>query len=145
MLIGELTNSGALPTLELTARFAGARQRIIAHNIANLTTPDFQPLDVSTSDFQKALSKAIDTRRTITGYAAPLPFQSTNQVRVAPDGTMTLTPSQPSGNILFHDRNNRDIERMMADQAENLAVFRTSIDLLRSRYGIIQSAISERV
>ncbi len=145
MLIGELTNSGAIPTLELMTRFAGARQRIIAHNIANLSTPDFRPLDVSPTEFQKALGKAVDARRNTTGEDGAVSFTGTSQVRVAADGTVTLTPGTPSGNILFHDRNNRDVEGLMAQEAENVGVFRTSIELLRSRYGIVQAAISERV
>lgn len=145
MLIDELSNSGAIPTLETMVRFSGARQRIIAHNIANLDTPDFRPMDVSTTEFQKALGKAVEARRQSTGEAGALPFHGTDQVQVAADGKMTLTPSTASGNILFHDRNNRDLEGLMAQQAENVGVFRTSIELLRSRYGIVQAAISERV
>ncbi len=145
MLIDELSNSGAIPTLETMVRFSGARQRIIAHNIANLDTPDFRPSDVSPTEFQKALGKAVDARRQSTGEAGTLPFHGTDQVKVAADGTMMFTPSTSSGNILFHDRNNRDLEGLMAQQAENVGVFRTSIELLRSRYGIVQAAISERV
>jgi flagellar basal-body rod protein FlgB len=145
VLIGELSNSGAIPTLELMTRFAGARQRIIAHNIANLDTPDFRPVDVSPSEFQKALGDAVDKRRQNEGDAGPLAFKGTGQVRVGADGSLTLNPGTPSGNILFHDRNNRDLEGLMAQQAENVTVFRTSIELLRSRYGIVQAAISERV
>ena len=145
MLIDELSNSGAIPTLETMVRFSGARQRIIAHNIANLDTPDFRPVDVSPTEFQKALGKAVDARRQSTGGAGPLQFHGTDRVKMAADGTLTFTPSTPSGNILFHDRNNRDLEGLMAQQAENVGVFRTSIELLRSRYGIVQAAISERV
>jgi flagellar basal-body rod protein FlgB len=145
VFIQELTNSGAIPTLELMVRFSGARQRVLAHNISNLDTPDFQPLDVSPQEFQKALGKAIEARRAAGGDTSPLPFQGTDQVKVAADGGISLNPATPSGNILFHDRNNRDVEGLMSQQAENLAVFRTSIELLRSRYAVLQSAISERV
>jgi flagellar basal-body rod protein FlgB len=134
-----------MPSLEAMVRFSGARQRIIAHNIANMDTPNFRPMDVSPQDFQAALGRAIDARRSATGEEGDLPLQSTQQMKVDEQGNMTLMPATPSGNILFHDRNNRDVEKLMADQAENAAVFRTSIELLRSRYGIIQAAISERV
>jgi flagellar basal-body rod protein FlgB len=145
VFIQELTNSGAIPSLELMARFAGARQRVIAHNIANLDTPDFRPLDVSPQEFQKALGKAIEARRQAAGENGPLEFKGTDQVKVAADGTVSLNPSTASGNILFQDRNNRDLESLMAQQSENVAVFRTSVELLRSRYAVLQSAISERV
>jgi flagellar basal-body rod protein FlgB len=145
VLIGELTNAGAIPSLELMVRYSGARQRIIANNIANMETPDFRPLDLSPRDFQQALGKAIDARRATTGEEGALNFQGSHQIKMDEQGNMTLTPGTPSGNILFHDRNNRDLEGLMSQQAENAAVFRTSIELLRTRYGIIQAAISERV
>jgi flagellar basal-body rod protein FlgB len=145
VLISELANSGAMPTLEAMVRFSGARQRVIAHNIANMETPNFQPMDVSPADFQKALGKAIDVRRKTTGEDGALAFKGTAQVQFQKDGSVTLTPGTPSGNILFHDRNNRDLEGLMAQESENVAVFRTSIELLRTRYGILQTAISERV
>ena len=45
MFLDEILTSGAIPTLEATLRFAGARQAIINHNIANLETPYFRPKD----------------------------------------------------------------------------------------------------
>ena len=58
---------------------------------------------------------------------------------------MELHPKTPSRGILFHDRNNRDLERMMQDLAENVAVFRIVTDLLKNQYSKIRDAISERV
>lgn len=145
-MIGELSNSGAIPSLELMVRFAGGRQRVLAHNIANLDTPDFRPTDVSPQAFQHALGKAIDERRARTGgQEGALNFKGNPQVRREADGRLTLTPTSPSRNILFHDRNNRDLERLMQDNAENAAAFRVAVDLLRGRYEVMRAAISERV
>ena len=63
MFIGEVLSSGAIPALEMTLRFAGERQKLINHNIANLQTPFFRPMDVSTSGFQETLREAIQKRR----------------------------------------------------------------------------------
>jgi flagellar basal-body rod protein FlgB len=112
MPAGGLLDSGCLPVLEMTARFAARRHELLAHHIANADTPDFRPLDVSPADFQRLLG---------------------------------LVPRTPSRNILFHDRNNRDLERTMQALAENTGAFRVSIDLLRSRYQAIHAAIGERV
>ena len=62
MLANDVLNSGAIPTLEAMLRFSGARQRILQHNVANMTTPNFIPRDVSVSGFQQQLAKAIDKR-----------------------------------------------------------------------------------
>jgi flagellar basal-body rod protein FlgB len=148
MLIGELGNSGAIPTLEAMVRFAGARQRVLANNIANIATPDFRTADVDPRAFQAQLGRAVEERRK-AGETSPLKLRDTQEVRVRQDGTgghgLELRPRTASGNILFHDRNDRDVEKLMADQAENVGVFRTSIELLRSRYDVLKVAISERV
>ncbi len=141
MFVRDLIDGGAIPVLELTARFAARRQEILAHNIANADTPGFIPLDASPERFKDMLQQAIDARRERGG---PLAWRPTSEIE--PDGRgLRLVPGTGSGNILFHDRNNRDLERMMADLSENLAVFRVTTDLLRSRYGLINSALAERV
>lgn len=146
MLADDVLNSGAIPTLEAMLRFAGARQRIIQHNVANMTTPNFIPLNVSTGAFQKQLAKAVEQRREETGgMGGELDIQATREVAMDANGNMMLTPSQPSGNILFHDRNNRDVERLMQDSAENLGVYRVAAELLRSRTQQLKDAIGERV
>jgi flagellar basal-body rod protein FlgB len=145
MLISDLTNSGAIPSLEMSLRFAGARQRLIAHNIANVSTPDFRPMDVDPAHFAQVLRGAIEVRRARTGNErGDLRPLMSKQLGVGADGQLRLNPKTPSGNILFHDRNNRDLERLMQDNAENVASYRLSAELLRSRYEILKAAIAER-
>lgn len=149
-MIDGVINDGATPVLEAMVRFAGARQRLIAHNVANLSTPDFRQLEVSPTEFQRALAQAVDRRRGV-GRQGALEMRDTEQVRHGPNGEITLNPRTAwgagegaSGNILFHDRNNRDLERLMQANAENVAAFRMATDLLRSRTEIMRAAISER-
>lgn len=148
MLIADLANSGAIPTLELTMRFAGQRQQLLAHNIANISTPDYRPLDVAPDRFAQILREAVDERRARTGgERGELRLRSSREIAIShtPGGTrLTLNPRTPSGNILFHDRNNRDLERLMQANAENVAAYRVSAELLKSRYDILKAAIAER-
>jgi hypothetical protein len=58
---------------------------------------------------------------------------------------LQVSPQTASGNILFHDRNDRDLERSMADLSETVASFRVATDLFRTRIQLLQGAISERV
>lgn len=134
-----------MPTLEAMVRFSGARQRILAHNIANLDTPNFQPVDVSIGSFQAQLRRAVDARRDATGGDfGELAIGSTREVEMGPGGSMRLTPRTHGQGILFHDRNNRDLERTVQDMVENVGVFRMSADLLRSRHEILKLAMGER-
>lgn len=146
MFINDLTNAGAIPVLEASMRFAAQRQRLIAHNIANLSTPDFRPVDVSVPAFQKSLREAVEARRTgRTSPASPLALGRNPELEVAPDGTLRLNPRTPSANILFHDRNNRDLERIMQDPAENTLAHNAAIELMRSEFTLLREAIRERL
>lgn len=146
MFIDQLTNADAMPVLERMAQFAARRQDLLAHNIANLSTPNFIPQDVSTEDFQASLKDAVDRRRDATGgVRGDLPLAPSREVSIEADGRLTLHPTSPGDNILFHDRNNRDLERLMQDLVENITAFRVAGDLLRNRIGLMQSAIAERV
>lgn len=148
-MLSDLTNSGAIPTLSAALRFASERQKLIAHNIANISTPNFIQRNVSVADFRQALSEAVDNRRRQSGgESGPLGFGNSGSIQVESDGSVRLRPERSSdsveGGVLFHDRNNRDLERLMQDSVENAAFYRMNIDLLRTRFDLIKSAIAQR-
>lgn len=141
----DLATAGSMPALEQMLRFAGGRQRIIAHNIANLNTPNFIPRDVSVSEFQKNLDRAIEARRAETGgERGELQVRSSAEVLQKQNG-MVLVPRTAGTGVLFHDRNNRDVERQMQALAENAGAYRVAADLLRSRMDLLRGAIAQRV
>lgn len=130
-------------------RFTGQRQRLLAHNVANLTTPNFQTVDVSPRGFQEMLGEAVAKRRKRTGgVSGELEMRGSREVRVGRDGGLTLRPDTGVGNMggpLLHDRNNRDVERLMQAMTENYGAYRVAADLMRSRAGVLRTAISQRV
>lgn len=144
MSLIDLVDSGAIPALEMTMRFAAKRQQLIAHNVANIETPDFRQADVSVRGFQKMLADAVDRRREDGEDAGPLSWTETAEVRRGAGRELTLRAGTSAGGVLFHDRNNRDLERLMQDQAENVGAFRVAADLLRTRFDILRSAIAQR-
>lgn len=145
-LIDQLNNAGAMPALEMTMRFAAQRQRLIAHNIANIDTPNFVQKDVSVGAFTETLERAIRDRRARTGgMHGDLEWDDTRELGHGPMGGLVLTPETPGGGVLFHDRNNRDIERLMQALAETTGAFRVASDLYRNQRNLIDMAISQRV
>lgn len=48
-------------------RFAAQRQKLIANNVANITTPNYIQQDVSVPAFQNTLREAIDRRNAVGG------------------------------------------------------------------------------
>ncbi|HYD00942.1 MAG TPA: flagellar basal body protein [Phycisphaerales bacterium] len=144
-MFGEIINSGSGPALEAAMRFAAQRQKLIANNIANITTPNFVQQDVSVADFQTALGEAIDRRRSASGLAE-LSITGNSEVEMdSATGALTLRPESTIGGILFHDRNNRDLESLMQAQVENATMFRVCADLLKNRSDLMRAAIGERV
>lgn len=144
MFISDLSTSGARPVLEQMMRFAGERQRLLSHNIANLSTPNFQGKDLSVREFQAQLAQAVDERRARTGGSTgELRLPETNEVRQVGE-TLEFDPKETQGEVLFQDRNNRDYIKLMQDLAENSLAFRTASDLLRWHQGMIRAAISQR-
>lgn len=148
-MIDGIVNAGAMPVLELAIGYASERQKLIAHNIANLSTPEFVQVDVDPTSFQQMLREAVQERRERAGTAGgsdgELRMGSSDAIRVGPGGAMHLTPGASGGGVAFHDRNNRDLERLMQDLAENTAAYRVAVDLMRSQAEIMRSAISQRV
>lgn len=148
-MLTDLTNSGAIPTLSAALRFASERQKLIAHNIANAETPNFIQRNVPVAEFQRALSEAVENRRRQTGgEAGSIELRNSGSIETKADGTIDLRPERSSassqGGVLFHDRNNRDLERLMQDSVENAAFYRMNVDLLRTRFDILKSAIAQR-
>lgn len=136
-----------MPAAEMLLKFAGQRQKIIAHNIANIDTPNFQTKDVDPQAFQEMLGDAIGKRRKKNGGAfGALEWKESAEVRKVGRGNdFKLTPTSSGGGILHHDRNDRDLERMMQDMVENATAYRVAADLLRSQRNQLQNAIAQRV
>ncbi|MEC8558885.1 MAG: flagellar basal body protein [Planctomycetota bacterium] len=147
MSINGLTDGGALPAIEAMARFTAARQRLIASNVANLDTPGYTPLDADPKACQAQMRRAIDERRSgAAGPASgPLSLEGGGPLQGGSDGRVTLDPAELRENLLFHDRNDRNLERIMQDVSENLLAFQTATQLLRNRFRMIELAISERI
>jgi len=144
-VIGGVTNGGAIPVLERMVQFSGQRQRLLANNIANLSTPGFRPSDVSVAEFQENLGQAIDARRAAHGNTGGnLPLTSTQEVKVHAGG-ITLQPKPAGDNILFHDGNDRDLDRTMQGLVENFMAFRTAAQFMRKQFETLHTAIAGRI
>ncbi len=143
-MIDAVANADALPVLERLLQFAGQRHRLIVNNIANFDTPGYRPLDVSPREFQEQLRGALDQRRSSGRPQRSLDLKNTDRIEFSP-GSMTLHPTPVGRNILFHDGNDRDLERTMQDLVENFLTFRIATELMRNRFDLLRSVIAERV
>ncbi|NOG53597.1 MAG: flagellar basal body rod protein FlgB [Planctomycetes bacterium] len=134
-----------IDVLERTIQFAGRRHELIAHNIANLTTPNYQPRDVDPGEFRATLAEAVEKRRAShPGQWRQTSPKDTTHVKFGPE-SLVLNPAPAERNVMFHDRNDRDLERTMQSLTENAMMYRQAMELLRSRFATLQTAIRLRV
>lgn len=144
------SNFGAL---ERAMQFASARQQIISNNIANWETPGFRPADVDVQDFQARLAEAISGQqsRLAQGVASDgdqaidggLRLAESQQFAIGPNG-LELTPEPLSDSLLYHDGNDRNVERILQSLTENLQMFRFAATMMRRQFQSIDNAIRER-
>lgn len=143
MFVSDITSGGAFPVLEKTLAFTEAHNRMLATNIANITTPGYRTKHLDVSAFQAALGEA-SKRRTEHGGAFEL--RSTGQFEVDEVGMLRVSPTEePVENLLFQDETNVRIERQMAMLAENTMMNQVTAELLKGYYSGITKAIRGRL
>ncbi len=144
-MINGIFDKGAMPLLERVSQFTQERHRVLMDNVANLSTPYYQPQDLDPDAFQASLRDAIDRRRQQTNpQSGPLQVDDTDQLQFT-DRRIEARPEPMNQNILFHDRNNRDLEHTMKRLAENTLVHNATIEMLRSEFSLLRLAIREQV
>lgn len=144
MILENLTNRGATPALVNTLTFAEARHRMLAENIANWQTPGYKTKQLDARGFQKELRRALNEKG--GDPDAPFVVELSNQARTRPDGSLRVTPAvEPVHNVLFHDRTNASIERLMSDLAQNAMTHQAANTILKGYFDGMRKAIRGRV
>jgi flagellar basal-body rod protein FlgB len=133
-------NWGSLPYLERMMQFAGARGELLNDAVANLDTPGYVARDVSVSEFQGAMRSARASER--SGSQSPT-FRDTRNIDFQAD-SMQLDPVASGDQLLFHDGNDRSLERLMQGLSENVLAFRYAAELFRSTHDTLHAAIRLR-
>ena len=132
MFLERLMNQTNGPLLEQMLEFTAARHKLIAENMANVDTPDYQQKDLDVRRFQEMLRDRVDTRENSPPGAIGFDDISA-EVRNPTDG------------ILFHDGNNRSVEQLVSDQAKNAMLHNLVVELLRKQFQQMEMALKEKV
>lgn len=127
-LVSQLLDQTAQPVLQRAVSFSAARHALLTQNVANATTPGYVQQDLSEAAFNKTLSRHVDRRRT------------TGRWESAED---RLDLSDEAGGILYHDKNNRSMEQLMAASAKNALRHNALVELMRREFDQIDAAIRE--
>ena len=143
MYFENLLNRGVAPALMATLSYTQSRHRMIAENVANLSTPGYKARQLDPMAFQRALGEALDRRA--NDPRQPFVVEGT-EFRSDANGALKVKPSlRPPDNILFHDGTNLSLEREMADLAENTMMHEMTATLLKGKIDGLRKAISGRL
>ena len=140
-----ISSWGASPYLQRLMEYSWQRNQLLQDAAANLDTPGFRPKDVPVEEFQSAMKAA---RARETGVGTPVVrgqgiFADTDRLSFQ-TGRTVLKPEAVHDNLLFHDDNDRNLERVMQDVSENVLMFRLASELFRREHDLLRSAIRER-
>ncbi len=143
MWIERLTTSRITHALELTARFAEERHKVLAENVANIDTPDYHTKRLDSKVFQNTLKDAL--QRAENDGERRLELRGEAQVSTTPDGRLAIKPeTRPADNILFHDGRNASLETLMTDVQKNSLDYSLATRLLSKRFNGLMTAIRGR-
>lgn len=132
MFIERLINQGNAPLAQQVLKFTAARHKLLMENVANVSTPGYRNKDLDAAAFNAMLRDRVAERREsppgMTGF-----------------DDIAGQPFDPNAGLLFHDRNNRSMEQLMADGAKNALMHNLVVELLRKQFGSIEAALKERL
>ncbi len=135
-MLSSIFNRSTLPALEQTANFAEKRHLLLASNLANIDTPDYQTRDVSVDKFQKQLKQAITSSQSpASTYNHSVEDRQANFAKVR----------DVSKQILLHDGSDVSLEQQVTEIAKNQSMHNTAIALMRSQLSTLKVAITESV
>ena len=144
MVLEGLLNRGSMPVLEQVAAFTEHRHAVLANNVSNFDTVGYKMKDLPVAEFYGALREAVN-RRDRGGVGAPLEMKSTRHLQWKNGKLHAQATELRDNNILFHDGNNRLVEKQMSEMAQNGMRHNVAIELLRGQYNTLRTAISGKM
>lgn len=123
--------------LERSLDASSQRQKVLVNNVANVDTPNFKRSDV---DFQQVLEEAIGVDKNkrlslkVTSFKHLQSVDATDKSAVVTDGSSTFR----------NDGNNVDVEREMANIAENNIYYNAMTKSISTQLENLRTVITQK-
>ena len=122
--------------IETRSRWLTERQKVIAENVANSSTPGYQPSDLKPLDFKSHLKSL---------PALQMAATQSQHIQAAPLSDNTIFPTsktrdfetQPSGNAVV-------LEEEMIKSTENQSDYDAMAQLYRKQIGLVKTVLGTR-
>ncbi len=125
-----------LSVLEKGLDASSLRQKVLADNVANVDTPGFKRSDV---DFQATLGAVLENE----GENLPLRMASAQHMAGLHNSREQVVKTD-SSTSLRNDGNNVDIDREMANVAENGIYYNAATRTISSQLNLLRMVIQEK-
>jgi len=137
MLLDSLFRKTSIPILSKALDIASLQQKILAKNIANISTPGYQKEEVS---FEEDLQRAI-RRNGLPGAAtAPAHIPIGRVTTLSAQPPIVKSPAKAEGT----GANNVDIDVEMAELAQNHIFYSTAAKLIAKNFNALKASIRGR-
>ncbi|MEA4900863.1 flagellar basal body rod protein FlgB [Desulfitobacterium sp.] len=129
-------DSPIMALMETGLDASSLRQKVLSNNVANVDTPNFKRSDV---DFQQILGEALGEP------PANLPLKVTSPQHIqGVQGSVRSGVVKDNSTTLRNDGNNVDIDKEMADVAENGLYYNSMTQAISNELGFLRTAIDAR-
>ncbi|WP_047984887.1 flagellar basal body rod protein FlgB [Ornithinibacillus californiensis] len=123
--------SGTINTLQQSLNYASVKNQTIASNISNVDTPNYKAKDVVFKDLlQQEIASSITAKRT---HPRHLPFGQ--------DQRLSYEIIQRNNTTYNHNGNNVDIDKEMAELAQNQIYYQSLVDRINGKFNSLQTVI----
>ena len=147
-MFDKILQSSTIPVLEQVVQFTEARHTVLAGNLANLQTPGYRARDLSVADFQARLKAALEEQQKPSAMARPSQGEqarSPGEAAAAGNRRSLATVAEDSKGIVYHDGTNISMEQQATEMAKNQMQHNLALAIMISQFGLLDTAISERV
>ncbi|MFD1735809.1 flagellar basal body rod protein FlgB [Bacillus salitolerans] len=124
--------SGTINNLENSLNYSNLKQKVIAQNIANVDTPNYKSKEVLKTSFQSELKSAMQAFKTDTRH-----YDFTNA-----SARTSFPVVQNSNSSYNHNGNSVDIDKEMAELAENQIYYNALIERINGKFNSLRTVIS---
>lgn len=143
MLLELLFRKTSIPILSRALDVASFQQRVIAKNIANISTPGYQKEEVSFEE---------DLRKAIRGEALPgavtseahIPLGGAKTTSAQPRAVKSAEATDVSGAHTGRRANTVDVDTEMAELAQNQIFYSTAAKLIARNFTALKASIRGR-
>ena len=140
MNISNLLGSRATQSLEQVMAFARDRHTVLTDNIANISTPHYRANDLQVKRFNKTLERALKRSRRQSPNISILDLPSVEQLKRSSTHWLDAADLR---NIIFHDNNDRFVEKLGTEQYKNASRHAEALNLLRTQVRLLRAIIAE--